>query len=104
MINQFLVEHTNDREDEYGGSYENRMRFPLEIVRRMRAAVGNDFIIMFRLSMLDLVAKGSTWEEIVLLAKNLEKEGVSIINTGIGWHEARVPTIQTKVPRRSFLL
>ena len=69
LINQFLVQHTNNRQDEYGGSYENRMRFPLEIVRRMRAAVGNDFIIMFRLSMLDLVAKGSTWEEIVLLAR-----------------------------------
>ena len=102
LINQFLVEHTNHRTDEYGGEYENRMRFPLEIIRKMREKVGTDFIIMFRLSMLDLISKGSTWEEVVLLAKNLEKEGVNIINTGIGWHEARVPTIQTKVPRKSF--
>ena len=81
-----------------GGTYANRMRLPVEIVRRMRAAVGDDFIIVYRLSMLDLVEQGSTWEEIVLLAKALEAAGATIINTGIGWHEARVPTIATKVP------
>eukprot|EP00052_Salpingoeca_macrocollata_P026656 m.248632 g.248632 ORF g.248632 m.248632 type:complete len:680 (+) comp22614_c0_seq6:2063-4102(+) len=102
LINQFIVQHTNKRTDEWGGPYENRIRFPLEIVRRMRAAVGRDFIIIFRLSMLDLVQNGSTWDEIVLLAKELEKAGVTIINTGIGWHEARIPTIATMVPRAGF--
>ena len=102
LINQFIVKRTNKRTDEWGGSYENRIRFPLEIVRRTREAVGENFIIIFRLSMLDLVEDGSTWEEVVLLAKELEKAGVTIINTGIGWHEARVPTIATLVPRGAF--
>ncbi|CAM2008213.1 NADPH-dependent 2,4-dienoyl-CoA reductase [Acanthopleuribacter pedis] len=102
LINQFLVKRTNHRTDEWGGSYENRMRFPVEIVRRMRAAVGKDFIIIFRLSMLDLVEEGSTWDEIVTLAKAIEGAGATIINTGIGWHEARIPTIATMVPRAMF--
>ncbi len=102
LINQFIAERTNKRTDKWGGSYENRMRFPLEIVRKTRAAVGEEFIIIFRLSMLDLVEGGSTWEEIVELAKELENAGVTIINTGIGWHEARVPTISTRVPRAAF--
>ncbi len=95
FINQFLVTHTNQRTDDWGGSYENRMRLPVEIVRRMREAVGPDFIIIYRLSMLDLVAGGSSWEEVVLLAKAVEQAGATLINTGIGWHEARVPTIAT---------
>jgi 2,4-dienoyl-CoA reductase (NADPH2) len=98
LINQFLVTHTNHRKDQWGGSYQNRMAFPLEIVKKVRAAVGNEFILIFRLSLIDLVPNGSSWEEVVLLAKNLEKEGVNIINSGIGWHEARVPTIATQVP------
>ncbi|CAM9543378.1 unnamed protein product [Phaeothamnion confervicola] len=102
LINQFLVTHTNRRMDEWGGPYENRMRFPVEIVRRTRAAVGDDFIIIYRLSMLDLIEGGSSWEEIVVLAKAVEAAGATIINTGIGWHEARVPTIATCVPRAAF--
>ncbi|SHO48572.1 NADPH-dependent 2,4-dienoyl-CoA reductase [Desulfopila aestuarii] len=102
LINQFIAAKTNKREDEWGGSFENRIRFPLTIVRSIRDTVGADFIIIFRLSMLDLVKDGSSWEEIVLLAKELEKAGVTIINTGIGWHEARVPTIATVVPRAGF--
>jgi 2,4-dienoyl-CoA reductase (NADPH2) len=102
FINQFIVSHTNKRTDKWGGAYENRIRLPLEIVRRMREKVGTNFIIIYRLSMLDLIEDGSTWEEIVLLAKALEKAGVTIINTGIGWHEARVPTIATMVPRAAF--
>ncbi len=102
LINQFIVTKTNKRTDEWGGSYENRIKFPLEIVRRIRQKVGNEFIIIFRLSMLDLVDGGSSWEEVVLLAKELEKAGVTIINTGIGWHEARIPTIATMVPRAAF--
>ncbi|MCD6089985.1 MAG: NADPH-dependent 2,4-dienoyl-CoA reductase, partial [Bacteroidales bacterium] len=102
LINEFLVERTNKRTDKWGGSYENRIRFALEIVKRTKAKVGNEFIIIFRLSMLDLVENGSSWEEIVFLAKELEKAGVTIINTGIGWHEARVPTISTRVPRAAF--
>ena len=102
LINEFIVTHTNKRTDAWGGSYENRIRFPLEIVRRTRAAVGPDFVIVFRLSMLDLIPEGSTWEEVVILAKALEEAGVSILNTGIGWHEARVPTIATMVPRAAF--
>ena len=102
LINQFIVKRTNHREDEWGGSYENRMRFPVEIVRRVREAVGEDFIIIYRLSMLDLVEGGSTWEEVVKLAKAIEAAGANIINTGIGWHEARVPTIATRVPRGGF--
>ncbi|WP_371229827.1 FAD-dependent oxidoreductase [Pseudomonas sp. QE6] len=102
FINQFLVAHTNQRTDRWGGSYENRMRLPVEIVRRVREAVGPNFIIIYRLSMLDLVEGGSTWDEIVLLAKAIEKAGATLINTGIGWHEARIPTIATKVPRAAF--
>jgi 2,4-dienoyl-CoA reductase (NADPH2) len=102
IINQFIVSKTNKRTDAWGGSYENRIRFPIEIVRRMRAAVGDDFIIIFRLSMLDLVKEGSSWPEIVQLGKAVEEAGASIINTGIGWHEARIPTIGTMVPRGGF--
>ncbi|MGD9865692.1 MAG: FAD-dependent oxidoreductase, partial [Pseudodonghicola sp.] len=102
FINQFLVTHTNKRTDRWGGSYENRMRLPIEIVRRTRAAVGPDFIIIYRLSMIDLVPDGSTHEEVVQLAQEIEKAGATILNTGIGWHEARVPTIATSVPRRAF--
>lgn len=102
FINQFLVAHTNHRTDRWGGSFENRMRLPVEIVRRVREAVGTDFIIIYRLSMLDLVEGGSTWDEIVLLAKAIEQAGATLINTGIGWHEARIPTIATKVPRAAF--
>lgn len=102
FINQFLVQHTNQRTDRWGGSYENRMRLPVEIVRRVREAVGPNFIIIYRLSMLDLVEGGSSWDEIVLLAKAVEKAGATLINTGIGWHEARIPTIATKVPRAAF--
>lgn len=102
FINQFLVTHTNHRTDEWGGSYENRMRLPVEIVRRTREAVGPDFIIIYRLSMIDLIPDGSSWPEVVQLAKAIEKAGATIINTGIGWHEARVPTIATSVPRGAF--
>lgn len=102
LLNQFLVTHTNKREDDWGGSYANRMRMPLEVVRRTREAVGPDFILIYRLSMIDLVPNGSTWEEVVQLAKAVEAAGATIINTGIGWHEARVPTIATSVPRRAF--
>jgi 2,4-dienoyl-CoA reductase (NADPH2) len=102
FINQFLAAHTNHRTDRWGGSYENRMRLAVEIVRRVREAVGTDFIIIYRLSMLDLVEGGSDWDEIVLLAKAIEQAGATIINTGIGWHEARIPTIATKVPRAAF--
>ncbi|MCL4168862.1 UNVERIFIED_CONTAM: hypothetical protein GTU68_009942, partial [Idotea baltica] len=102
LINQFISARTNKRTDEWGGSYENRMRFPLEILRRVRAAVGEDFVIIYRLSMLDLVDEGSTWEEVVQLAKEVEKAGATCINTGIGWHEARIPTIATMVPRAGF--
>jgi 2,4-dienoyl-CoA reductase (NADPH2) len=102
LINQFIVKKTNKRTDEWGGSYENRIRFPIEIVKSVRAAVGENFIIIYRLSMLDLVNDGSTWEEVVQLAKEIEKAGATIINTGIGWHEARVPTIGTMVPRGGF--
>ena len=102
FINQFLVTHTNKRTDRWGGSYENRMRLPIEIVKRTRAAVGEDFIIIYRLSMIDLVPNGSTHEEVVQLAQEIEKAGATIINTGIGWHEARIPTIATSVPRAAF--
>lgn len=102
LINQFIATKTNRRTDEWGGTYENRIRLPLEIIRRTRAAVGNDFIIIYRLSMLDLVDGGSTWPEVVELARKVEKAGVNIINTGIGWHESRVPTIGTVVPRAGF--
>ncbi len=102
FLNQFLVTHTNRRTDDWGGSYENRMRLPVEVVRRVRAAVGTDFIVIYRLSMIDLIPNGSTWEEVVQLAKAIEAAGATIINTGIGWHEARIPTIATSVPRRAF--
>ncbi|WP_434931837.1 FAD-dependent oxidoreductase [Shewanella sp. HL-SH5] len=102
LINQFISSRTNKRTDEWGGSYQNRVKFPLEIVKAIREKVGKDFIIIFRLSMLDLVDNGSSWDEVVELAKSLEAVGVSIINTGIGWHEARVPTIATSVPRGGF--
>ncbi|PTQ88874.1 2,4-dienoyl-CoA reductase [Agitococcus lubricus] len=102
LINQFIAARTNHREDEWGGSYQNRIRFPVEIVRRVRERVGTNFIIIYRLSMLDLVEGGSTFDEVVQLAKSIEAAGATIINTGIGWHEARVPTIATKVPRAGF--
>ena len=102
FINQFLVAHTNHRTDRWGGSYENRMRLPVEIVRRVREAVGAEFIIIYRLSMLDLIEGGSAWDEVVVLAKAIEQAGATLINTGIGWHEARIPTIATKVPRAAF--
>ncbi|OUY07098.1 NADPH-dependent 2,4-dienoyl-CoA reductase [Acinetobacter populi] len=102
LINEFIAARTNHREDEWGGSYENRIRFPIEIVKRIRAAVGEHFIIIYRLSMLDLVEGGSTFDEVIQLAKEIEKAGATIINTGIGWHEARIPTIATKVPRAAF--
>ncbi|MFC5705717.1 oxidoreductase [Aeromonas eucrenophila] len=102
LINQFICERTNQRTDGWGGSADNRMRFPLEIVRAIRERVGTDFIIIFRLSMLDLVEKGSSLEEVIVLGKALEQAGVSLINTGIGWHEARIPTIATSVPRGAF--
>ena len=102
FINQFLALHTNKRTDRWGGTYENRMRLPVEIVRRVREAVGTDFIIIYRLSMIDLVPNGSTFDEVILLAKAVEDAGATIINTGIGWHEARIPTIATSVPRAAF--
>jgi 2,4-dienoyl-CoA reductase (NADPH2) len=102
LINQFIVSKTNKRTDEWGGSYENRIKFPIEIVRKCREAVGKNFIIIYRLSMLDLVEDGSTWEEVEQLAIEIEKAGATIINTGIGWHEARIPTIATMVPRGGF--
>lgn len=102
LINEFLVEHTNQRNDQYGGSYENRMRLAIEIVQRTREAVGADFIIIYRLSVIDLVPKGSSWDEVVVLAKEIEKAGATILNSGIGWHEARIPTIATSVPRAAF--
>ncbi|MCK0133650.1 NADPH-dependent 2,4-dienoyl-CoA reductase [Arenibacter sp. S6351L] len=102
LINQFIAEKTNKRTDDYGGTYKNRIRLPIEIVKQTREAVGMEFIIIYRLSMLDLVEKGSNWEEIVALGKEIEKAGATIINTGIGWHEARIPTIATSVPRAAF--
>ncbi len=102
LINQFLVTATNKRKDEWGGSYENRMRFAIEIVKKVREKVGSDFIIIYRLSMLDLIPGGSSWQEVVQLAKEIEQVGATIINTGIGWHEARIPTIATMVPRKAF--
>lgn len=102
LINQFICQRTNQREDEWGGEYQNRKRFPLQIVKSVREKVGDNFIIVFRLSMLDLVEEGSTLDEVIDLAKDLESAGVTIINTGIGWHEARIPTIATSVPRGAF--
>jgi 2,4-dienoyl-CoA reductase (NADPH2) len=102
LLNQFLCARTNSRQDQWGGSIENRMRLPVEIVRRVRAAVGSNFIIMYRHSILDLVEGGNSWDEVVQVAQALERAGVTILNTGIGWHEARVPTIVTSVPRAAF--
>lgn len=102
LINEFIAARTNQRDDEWGGSYQNRIRFPLEIIRRTRAAVGTNFIIIYRLSMLDLVEGGSTQQEVIELAQAVEQAGATLINTGIGWHEARIPTIATKVPRAAF--
>ncbi|MFE7431100.1 FAD-dependent oxidoreductase [Streptomyces sp. NPDC057545] len=102
LINEFVVAATNHRTDRWGGSYENRMRFPVEIVRRVRERVGDDFILIYRLSMLDLVPDGSSSEEVVRLARAIESAGATIINTGIGWHEARIPTIATSVPRGAY--
>ncbi|MEU0074166.1 NADPH-dependent 2,4-dienoyl-CoA reductase [Streptomyces sp. NPDC006332] len=102
LINEFIAAQTNQRTDRWGGSYENRMRFPVEIVRRVREAVGEDFIIVYRLSMLDLVPGGSSFDEVITLAKAVEAVGATIINTGIGWHEARIPTIATSVPRGAY--
>jgi len=102
LINEFIVKRTNKRTDSWGGEYENRMRLPIELVKQTREAVGKEYIIIFRLSMLDLVENGSDWEEVVQLAKEIEKAGATIINTGIGWHESRIPTIATSVPRAAF--
>ena len=102
FLNQFLVSHTNRRTDRWGGTYENRMRLPVEVVKRVRAAVGHDFIIIYRISLIDLIPNGSTWQEVVQLAKAIEAAGATLLNTGIGWHEARVPTIATSVPRAAF--
>lgn len=102
LLNQFICSRTNKRTDEWGGSYQNRIRFPLEVVKAIRERAGHDFIIIFRLSMLDLVDNGSSYDEVVELAKKVEQAGATIINTGIGWHEARVPTIATSVPRAAF--
>ena len=102
LLNQFIAQHTNKRTDSWGGSFENRIRFPLAVLRAVREAVGREFIIIYRLSMLDLVNNGSTWDEVEQLAAEVEKAGANIINTGIGWHEARVPTIATSVPRGGF--
>jgi 2,4-dienoyl-CoA reductase (NADPH2) len=102
LINQFIAKRTNKRTDSWGGEYENRMRLPIELIKQTREAVGENFIIIYRLSMLDLVENGSTWQEVVQLGKEIEKAGATIINTGIGWHEARIPTISTSVPRAAF--
>jgi 2,4-dienoyl-CoA reductase (NADPH2) len=102
LLNQFLVAATNKRTDQWGGTYENRMRLAVEVVRRVRAAVGPEFIIIFRISLIDLIPEGSTWEEVVQLAKAIENAGATLLNSGIGWHEARVPTIATSVPRGAW--
>ncbi|MGP5309288.1 NADPH-dependent 2,4-dienoyl-CoA reductase [Vreelandella alkaliphila] len=102
LINQFICRRTNQRDDAWGGDFERRIRFPIEIVKRIRAAVGERFLMIFRLSMIDLVEEGSTWEEVVQLGQAIEAAGANVINTGIGWHEARVPTIVTSVPRAAF--
>jgi 2,4-dienoyl-CoA reductase (NADPH2) len=102
FLNQFLVARTNQRDDDWGGDYARRMRLPVEVVRRVRAAVGADFIVIYRISLIDLVEGGSTWDEVVVLAKAIEAAGASILNSGIGWHEARIPTIATSVPRAAF--
>ncbi|MGB0479200.1 MAG: NADPH-dependent 2,4-dienoyl-CoA reductase, partial [Parvibaculales bacterium] len=102
LLSTFLVEKTNQRTDEWGGSYENRMRFPLEVAKRCREAVGEDFIIVFRIAAMDMLQGGMSWDEVALLARELEKVGVSMISTHFTWHESQVPTIATMVPRRAF--
>ncbi len=102
LINQFLVTRTNKRNDHWGGSFENRMRFPIEIIREIKRRTEFDFLIIFRISLIDLVEGGSTWEEVITLAKALQEEGVHLLNTGIGWHESRVPTIASMVPQAAF--
>ncbi|MBQ4833490.1 NADPH-dependent 2,4-dienoyl-CoA reductase [Pseudoalteromonas sp. MMG010] len=102
LINQFIVKATNHRDDQWGGSYENRIRFAVEIVKQTRLALGNDFLIIFRLSLLDLINEGSTFDEVILLANALENAGVDVFNSGIGWHESRIPTIASGVPRAAF--
>ncbi|MFZ1479883.1 MAG: 2,4-dienoyl-CoA reductase FMN-binding domain-containing protein, partial [Paracoccaceae bacterium] len=102
FLNQFLVTHTNKRSDRWGGDYVNRMALPVEVVRRTRAAMGPDAILIYRLSLIDLIPDGSTWDEVLQLARAIEAAGASLINTGIGWHEARIPTIATSVPRAAF--
>jgi 2,4-dienoyl-CoA reductase (NADPH2) len=102
LINQFIAPRSNKRTDDWGGGFEQRIRFPLEVMREVRAKAGKDFIVIFRVSMLDLVEEGSTWEEVEALALALEEAGASLLNTGIGWHEARVPTIATSVPRGAY--
>ena len=102
FLNQFLVTHVNRRTDRWGGSFENRMRLPVEVVRRVRAAIGADAVLIYRLSLIDLIPDGSTWDEVVTLARAIEAAGADVINSGIGWHEARVPTIATSVPRAAF--
>lgn len=102
LINQFLARRTNQRDDEWGGSYSQRMRFAIEIVRRVRERTGDDFIIIYRLSMLDLVEDGSCFAEAIQLAQAVEQAGATLINTGIGWHESRIPTVATSVPRGAF--
>jgi 2,4-dienoyl-CoA reductase (NADPH2) len=102
LINEFIAPRTNHRDDDWGGSREGRMRFPLAVLRAIRSRVGSDFIIIFRLSMLDLVEDGSRWDEVVALAQAVEQAGATLINTGIGWHEARIPTIATLVPAGAF--
>lgn len=102
LINEFIVRHTNHRTDRWGGDYSNRVRFPVEIVRRVREAVGPEFIVMYRLSMLDLIPNSSTLDEVIQLAQMVESAGATILNTGIGWHEARIPTIASSVPRGAF--
>ena len=102
FLNQFLVTHVNRRQDSWGGSFENRMRLPVEVVARVRAAVGPHFIVIYRISLIDLVPEGSTWDEVATLARAVQGAGASVLNSGIGWHEARVPTIATSVPRAAF--
>ena len=102
LISTFLVEKTNQRSDQWGGSWENRMRFPVEVMRRTRAAVGPDFVLIFRISAMDMLQGGLAWDEVVSLAKALEAEGVDVISTHFCWHESFVPTIATMVPRAAF--
>src|SRR5699024_5465022 len=102
LINQMLTARTNNRTDRWGGSAENRMRFPIEIIERVRQRVTDDFLVMYRMSLLDLVDNAQSWDEIAELARRLQKAGVTVFNTGIGWHEARIPTIVTSVPHGAF--